>query len=846
MCLYIKPFIQIKKEGIMKANLRILLFSFLLTLPLTVLAQIEPTDNNGNGFRNVSTLEHLRWISENPESWNNNFELDNDIDASDTENWNDGAGWSPIGNKDIPFRGIIEGNGFHISGLFIHRENQGNYYIGFLGNAENAIVRNFRIIDYDISGYYYVGGIIGYSESVKLENCFASGKIYSSMYYAGALVGYNTISTIENSNSSGEVQVRFESAGGLVGSNNGGTINNSFSNAEVKGRTSIGGLAGSNGGVIYDCYSEATVSGEDEIGGLVGANYGIVLTSSSSAEVSGGSHVGGLVGYNIRGEIIHSHSTSNVTGTGGYTGGLVGKNMEAYITNSYADATVSGKYMVGGLVGGNAITDMHVGQIQSTDLAGIVSRCYSISKVDSKGEDVGGLIGYNTGEVLCSFWDIEVSGAEFSAGGIGKTTAEMHNLETYIEVGWNFDFIWNIDNNYPFIDIDSTFAPQDLNGNGFKNITTLNHLRWLSENGHPVRGNFELDNSIDASETKDWDCGLGFYPIRCFEGIFEGNGYQISDLYIDRDNQAPIGLFGIVRAGEIRNLGVSNFYVRGFGGIGGLAGSNRGNITNCYSTGTAIGRYLSTGGLVGSNSGTISSCFSISELNGMSQTGGLVGSNGKSEIINSYARGTQRGFSRIGGLVGYNCWGTFTNCYSTGKIIGQYQIGGFIGYDELEGGIVNNSFWDVETSRQEKSPGGTGKSTEEMKTKSTFTDVDWDFEVIWSINPDINDGYPYLLMGNPTSVSEEQTDEQELYNFNVYPNPFAGSLNMEFDLPAEMPISIILMDNTGKTLHRIYDGAGNLGRNNHIVELTELPSGLYFILLSTDKEILTQKVISVR
>jgi hypothetical protein len=47
----------------MKATLQILIVSIFLILPLSVLAQIEPTDNNGNGFRNVSTLEHLRWIT---------------------------------------------------------------------------------------------------------------------------------------------------------------------------------------------------------------------------------------------------------------------------------------------------------------------------------------------------------------------------------------------------------------------------------------------------------------------------------------------------------------------------------------------------------------------------------------------------------------------------------------------------------------------------------------------------------------------------------------------------------------------------------------------------------------
>jgi len=77
------------------------------------------------------------------------------------------------------------------------------------------------------------------------------------------------------------------------------------------------------------------------------------------------------------------------------------------------------------------------------------------------------------GEVLNSFWDIEISGLKTSAGGTGKTTAEMKNVRTYTDVGWSkglespWDFvgnpyddkgnedIWNIDSNindcYPYL-----------------------------------------------------------------------------------------------------------------------------------------------------------------------------------------------------------------------------------------------------------------------------------------------------------------------------------------------------------------------------------------------------------
>lgn len=36
----------------------------------------NPTDTDGNGFINIRTIEDLRWVSENMESWDKDFELE--------------------------------------------------------------------------------------------------------------------------------------------------------------------------------------------------------------------------------------------------------------------------------------------------------------------------------------------------------------------------------------------------------------------------------------------------------------------------------------------------------------------------------------------------------------------------------------------------------------------------------------------------------------------------------------------------------------------------------------------------------------------------------------------------
>ena len=92
-----------------------------------------------------------------------------------------------------------------------------------------------------------------------------------------------------------------------------------------------------------------------------------------------------------------------------------------------------------------------------------------------------------------------------------------------------------------------------------------------------------------------------------------------------------------------------------------------------------------------------------------------------------------------GGLVGSDDAGTTTNCYSTGNVSGNDNVGGLVGYRERFGRVVN-SFWDIETSRQTKSAGGTGKTTAEMKQKATFTN--WDFDTVW----DIIEGHTYPFL----------------------------------------------------------------------------------------------------
>ncbi len=164
--------------------------------------------------------------------------------------------------------------------------------------------------------------------------------------------------------------------------------------------------------------------------GLFGYTNGADISNLGldNCNIEGDYSVGGLVGYqNSSSTINNSFSRGQVTGNS-YVGGLVGyQYSSSIINNSYSSGQVTGDDYVGGLVGY---------QYKSSD----INNSYSNVTV-SGGYETGGLVGYkynNTNTSNNSFWDIESSGQTSSAGGIGKTTAEMQNIYTYLDAGWDF------------------------------------------------------------------------------------------------------------------------------------------------------------------------------------------------------------------------------------------------------------------------------------------------------------------------------------------------------------------------------------------------------------------------
>ena len=183
--------------------------------------------------------------------------------------------------------------------------------------------------------------------------------------------------------------------------------------------------------------------------------------------------------------------------------------------------------------------------------------------------------------------------------------------------------------------------------------------------------------------------------------------------------------------------------------VGGLVGFARlTDVDDSYVTGEVSGSKHVGGALGRSWNSHLKGCFATGDILGLDDdTGGLVGELiSNSSIEDCFARGNVSGNNNVGGLVGLMTASSITNAYATGSVSAYETSGGLVGLHNS--GDVVNSYWDTETSDQDSSAAGEGRTTEEMTHPyADNTYENWDFDDIWNADEahDANDGYPYLV-----------------------------------------------------------------------------------------------------
>ena len=327
------------------------------------------TEDDPYQISNVSQLQDMNL------DLSANYILLNDIDASETRDWNNDKGFSPIAkytmNETNKFSGKFDGKGLHITGLYLNWYS--GYHIGLFAHIKNnGHISNISLIDCSVNGNTSVGGLVG-ENSGMVQNCYVTGNVTGN-YNVGGLIGINDYGSVQNCFATGNVSGN-RYVGGLVGSNYHGKVLNCSASGTSYGR------------VIPNSSGIGTDTGGDSTSGLIGYNKGIVQNCSATGTITGGDDVGGLVGEN-RGTIQNSYATVTVTGTHS-VGGLVGEN-DGTVKNCSATGNISGVQFIGGLVGENG------GTLQS---------CYATGNMRGYW-DVGGFVGLNKEIIKNSFYCI--------------------------------------------------------------------------------------------------------------------------------------------------------------------------------------------------------------------------------------------------------------------------------------------------------------------------------------------------------------------------------------------------------------------------------------------------------
>jgi len=346
------------------------------------------------------------------------------------------------------------------------------------------------------------------------------------------------------------------------------------------------------------------------------------------------------------------------------------------------------------------------------------------------------------------------------------------------------------------ISIVAVFSIFDGGDGSAENPYQLSSVIQLQEIQNHLDSHFIQTADIDAVATATWNNGEGFEPVGddvdFFTGSYDGGGFSIDGLAINRPQESRVGLFGHINGGSVSNILLQAIDIAGNDRVGGVVGINEGDIdsvsvqglitANLISGGIA-GRNIGTiqnskasvqvsgaetlGGLVGINSSLISKSFASTIISGVaSEVGGIAGRN-NDRIDESYAQGSVEGTNRVGGFVGVNnSTAVITNSYSladvtgddvvggfiaenntatevefsysAGVVSGATNTGGFIGTHSTQSTLLNGNYWDVEISGlangigDGSSDGVAGLQTAEMSGEEAEVNMPaFSWEDIW-------------------------------------------------------------------------------------------------------------------
>lgn len=630
--------------------------------------------------------------------------------------YNQGQGWNPISLPNTPFTGSYDGGGFVISGLYI---NQDYALAGLFGYTSGAELTRIKLESAVITSTTWVGALLGKGINTSISACQVSATINAEVY-VGGLVGELENSSVSDCQTNVNISAQSQ-VGGLIGYATNCTISSCGSMRSSQSWMNNAGLvAESYNSTYHDCYAKMTLNGLFT-GGLISGMTGGSLTNSYAVSFFGpDTEAGGLIESASNVTINHSYWNTQTSGET-YSAGGEGRNT-AQMTYPYAANTYVGW----------DFTDVWL-----ADSTGTVNGGYPYLAVDASSGVVSApsfshASGYhNTPFQLVLHCATANATIRYTLDGSEPTEQSplysapipINTVTTVKAFAYRAGWVNSV-----------TVTAQyylGLFGGGTGStadpyrIATPQHLDGMR---HAPDSCFVLVQDIDM-DVAPFNTGTGWAPIGYtsatdydeFTGYFSGNGYKIMNLFVQTGTYA--GLFGYTIGAELRDLTLTEVEIWGGSYSGGLVGySIATDIINSSVSGDVHGSYA-VGGLVGYLvSSDVSDCFSTASVSSQTRVGGLVGT--------MYMHSTVE------------------NCFATGLVTCSGTLaGGLIGELSYGDHIITASYWDVQTSGQNSSAAGSGRTSLEMTYPyAANTYQGWDFIFTWKADDtNYHGGYPYHL-----------------------------------------------------------------------------------------------------
>ena len=654
------------------------------------------------------------------------FKLMANIDLTEfLQDENPAQGWQPVGNSSsAAFKGILDGNGKTVSGLWIKRSNTDN--VALFGYTNGATIKNIKVTGASIEGKDHTGGLAGTSLSSTFTDCTFSGEVKGASRVGGIVAKSSEESVLSNCRLYDSQVIGKDYVGGACGDGGKATsFSNCYIYSNIVGDSYVGGICGNGQPSAGDmnmnsCGYVGNISANSNAGGLIGrysaSAYGhqTITNCFVIGEIMAISdYVGGLIGYcedlYTNSSISHCYFSGIVSGNNN-VGGLVGYKRYGQVSCCYSAGSVFGSSNVGGLIGHN--------DVYSTIKTSVAIH----SRISASVENVNRIVGKNGGTiaavgstdenksynrtiVMLKGAVQEIEDSQMNGTGVSATTLKLK--ATYVAMGWDFTDTWAIQETecYPYMKtqtappvitsdlvsnattisgkcVDGGTVTMEIDGETKKQVSaghsfsfTVNPL----QSGHTVR----ISAKVDGKEQSYYTEQVVSYPGKGTEqdpylvytaddltGVYRMGYYKLmNDIDLTEwinTNSPTEGWTGIGRDGS----DMSQFDGNGFT-ISGLWSNSTRDYVGLFSM-------FSNGTIKNLNVKTAAG----KKVKGGNCTGILIGYNTDGRIIDCTVEGDVQGTTNVGGVVGSSKNDELTNLVFDGGVISSTSsacIGGIAG-----------------------------------------------------------------------------------------------------------------------------------------------------------------------